>query len=62
VIIFHRVLIGTSILFFGGFGIWAILGAREAGDVLLGVLGGASLVITALLSYYLKNLQRFLGR
>lgn len=60
-IIFHRVLIGTSILFFGGFGIWAILGAR-GGDVLLGVLGVASLVITALLAYYLKNLQRFLGR
>lgn len=61
-IIFHRVLIGTSILFFGGFGVWALLDARERADVLLGAIGVASLLITALLGYYLKNLRRFLGR
>lgn len=61
-IIFHRVLIGTAILFFGGFGVWALLDARDRGDALLGALGVASIVITALLAYYLKNLRRFLGR
>lgn len=57
-IIFHRFLIGTAILFFAGFGVWAIL---QNGAGLL-ALGAGSLLVAAGLSYYLKNLKRFLGR
>lgn len=57
-IIFHRFLIGTAIVFFAGFGVWAIL----QGGASLPILGAASLAAAAALSYYLKNLRRFLGR
>lgn len=61
-IIFHRFLIGTAILFFGGFGVWALLEFRARGGVVLLILGAGSLLVTALFSYYLKHLRRFLGR
>lgn len=67
-IIFHRFLIATAILFSAGFGIWSLAGGGGGGvggggpttlDVVLGV---TFLVIAAGLSYYLKNLNRFLHR
>lgn len=57
-ILFHRFLIGTAIVFFAGFGVWAVL--RNGTELM--ALGAASLLVAAGLSYYLKHLRRFLGR
>lgn len=61
-IIFHRFLIGTAILFCAFFACWAFVAFREAGGNGTLVLSVAFAVATILLSYYLKNLNRFLGR
>jgi hypothetical protein len=61
-IAFHRFLIGTAIVFCAGFAAWALLAFRSSGGALLLGLGIAFAVATAALSYYLKNLRRFLGR
>lgn len=61
-ITFHRVLIGTAILFCLGFAAWAGVTYRAGGGgVLLAMAigfgaGGLALV------YYLAHLNRFLGR
>jgi hypothetical protein len=60
VIIFHRLLIGTAIVFCLGFSGWMLLTSRE-GTMSL-VLGGGFLVAGVGLAYYLKNLNRFLHR
>lgn len=59
-IIFHRLLIGTAIVFFLGFGVWSLFEYRASGGAGLLVLGAASLIVTAAFGYYLKNLRRFL--
>lgn len=59
---FHRLLIGTAILFFAGFAVWAVLWFRNNGDAVVLALGVASAVVAAAFGYYLKNLRRFLGR
>ncbi|MFQ5678664.1 MAG: hypothetical protein ACE5HP_04325 [Gemmatimonadota bacterium] len=59
---FHRVLIGTAILFCLGFGAWAGAAFLDAGatlDLVLAILFGLAAVS---LSYYLLRLDRFLGR
>jgi len=62
VITFHRVLIGTAILFCLGFAGWAGVAYRAGGGT--GTLaltigfGAAGLA----LAYYLRHLNRFLGR
>jgi hypothetical protein len=59
---FHRLLIGTAILFCVGFAAWAFAAYRSTGGTLqlvLGVLFGAAGIA---LGYYLKNLDRFLHR
>ncbi len=61
-ILFHRFLIGTAILFSAGFAGWAFLAFRARGGVLLLAVSVFFLVATLMLSYYLKNLKRFLGR
>ena len=59
---FHRLLIGTAILFCVGFAAWAFVAYRSGGSgadlafaLAFAVAGGA-------LGYYLKNLNRFLHR
>ena len=59
-IYFHRFLIGTAILFCGGFSIWTL--SNFVGDknpVSLALFVGFA-VATAALAYYLKHLKRFL--
>jgi hypothetical protein len=59
-IIFHRFLIGTAILFCAGFAWWSQAAYRGSGNAvhlaMAIVFGVAALALT----YYLKNLQRFL--
>ena len=61
-IAFHRLLIGTAICFCLGFAAWAFAAYRSSGGArdLAFALSFAGLGI--LLSYYLKNLNRFLRR
>ena len=61
-IIFHRVLIGTAILFCAGFAAWALGAFRSGGGATQLALGVTFAVAAAALGYYLKNLNRFLGR
>ncbi|MBI2071590.1 MAG: hypothetical protein HYW06_10625 [Gemmatimonadetes bacterium] len=61
-IAFHRFLIGTAILFCAGFSVWALLRFRAHGGTVPLVLGVTFALCTLALSYYLKNLRRFLGR
>jgi hypothetical protein len=62
VIPFHRLLIGTAILFFAGFAVWAVLWFRNTGQAGVLALGVGSGIVALALGYYLKNLRRFLGR
>ncbi len=59
---FHRFLIATAIVFCAGLGVWMLSAFWGNGNVVLLVLGisfgGAALG----LSYYLRNLERFLNR
>ena len=59
---FHRFLIGTAILFCAGFAVWALAAFRAGGGAGPLVLSVAFAIAAAALSYYLKNLRRFLGR
>lgn len=59
-ILFHRFLIGTAILFCAGFTVWTLRAYRVTGDTLELVLGVAFALATLALIYYLKNLRRFL--
>jgi hypothetical protein len=61
-IAFHRFLIGTAILFCAGFSVWALAAFRANGGAVPLVLGVTFGIGTLALSYYLKNLRRFLGR
>ncbi len=61
-IIFHRFLIGTAILFCIGFAVWTFAANRDEGGTLQLVLGVAFAVAAVALGYYLKNLDRFLHR
>ena len=61
-IVFHRVLIGTAILFCAGFTLWTHQGYQTTGQTVLRILSGCFAVATVALSYYLIHLRRFLGR
>lgn len=61
-IVFHRLLIGTAILFCAGFAAWSIGSYRETGGAGQLALGVGFAVAAGALSYYLKNLERFLRR
>ncbi len=61
-IAFHRLLIGTAIVFCAGFSIWSVLSFTANGSVPVLVLGILFALATAALSYYLAHLRRFLGR
>jgi len=55
VIPFHKLLIGTGVLFCAGFAVWSLW----RGSMVLGV-GFALLAVG--LTYYLSHLKRFIGR
>lgn len=59
-IIFHRFLIGTAILFCVGFARWSQLAYRATGSALQLSLAIAFGLAAIALAYYLKNLRRFL--
>ncbi len=60
-IIFHRFLIGTFILFSFAFAVWAFVSFASNGNAILLALGIFFAFATVAFSYYLKNLKRFLG-
>lgn len=59
---FHRLLISTAVVFCAGFALWAGWSYRESGDGVTLVMAVASAAAAAALGYYLRHLQRFLGR
>jgi hypothetical protein len=59
---FHRLLISTAILFCAGFAVWAGWSYRQSGDAVTLIMALGSAVAAAALTYYLRHLQRFLGR
>ena len=61
-IAFHRFLIGTAIAFCVIFALWSIIAYRTDGGTLPLVLGVLFAGAGAALGYYLKHLDRFLGR
>ncbi len=60
-ILFHRILIGTAIVFGLGFAIWEFLAYRQTGAVENLLIGVGAAVISGFLAYYLKNLRRFVS-
>jgi hypothetical protein len=61
-IIFHRVLISTAIVFFAGMALWAFAAYRAESAVSLLALALFAAAAAVGLVYYLKNLRRFLRR
>lgn len=61
-IIFHRFLIGTAILFCAGFAVWVFTTSRDSGSGSGLALAVVFAVAAIALGYYLKNLNRFLHR
>jgi ABC-type Co2+ transport system permease subunit len=61
IIVAHRILIGTAILFGIYFTGWQALRFRHTGQLEHLVLAIASALITVAMGYYLKNLRRFVG-
>ena len=60
-IIFHRILIGTAVVFGVGFAVWEFLTYRRTGAVENLLIGVGAAVISGALGYYLKNLKRFVS-
>lgn len=61
-IAFHRVLISTAIVFCAGLAAWAASQWRQTGESGTLAMALAFAVAAAALVYYLRHLQRFLGR
>ncbi len=59
---FHRLLIGTAIAFCAGFAAWAGVSYWQSRSAAAFALALAFLVFAVGLSYYLRHLNRFLGR
>jgi len=59
---FHRLLIGTGIVFAGGFALWAFVRYRQEPSPLMLVLAIVFAAAAIALYYYLRHLRRFLGR
>jgi uncharacterized membrane protein len=55
VIPFHKLLIGTAVVFCAGMGLWAALNGAL-------VIAVVSFAAAAALAYYLRHLKQFLGR
>jgi hypothetical protein len=62
VIGFHRLLIATAIFFCAGLGVWMLSTYWGNGSDVMLVLGISFGVAALGLSYYLRNLERFLKR
>ncbi len=61
IIVAHRILIGTAILFGVFFTGWQAVTYRQTGQLEHLVIAIVSAVITLGMAYYLKNLKRFVG-
>ena len=61
-IVFHRVLIGAAILFCLGFAAWSGIAYRADGGTVPLALAVAFGLGGLALTYYLRHLNRFLGR
>ncbi len=61
-IVFHRFLIGTAIVFCMALAAWLLLAFREQGGTLSLVLGVSFALAGVGFAYYLRHLNRFLGR
>ena len=61
-IVFHRLLIGTFILFSLGFAGWSFQYYQTVGGSLALVMTAFFTLAAAGFGYYLRHLQRFLGR
>ena len=59
---FHRLLISTAIVFCAGFAAWAGVDYWQSRGAVALALAGIFLGFAAGLSYYLRHLNRFLGR
>jgi hypothetical protein len=59
---FHRLLIGTAILFCAGFSLWSLARYGATDGRLWFVLFATFLLAAVALAVYLMNLRRFLGR
>ncbi len=59
---FHRLLISTAIVFCAGFAVWAWWSWRGSGETGTLAMALAFAVAAAALTYYLRHLNRFLGR
>jgi hypothetical protein len=59
---FHRLLIGTGIVFAAGFALWAFVRYRQEPSALMLILTIAFTAAAVALAYYLRHLRRFLGR
>jgi len=59
---FHRLLISTAIVFCAGFAAWAGVSYWASRSTVAFGLALAFLAFAAGLSYYLRHLNRFLGR
>jgi hypothetical protein len=59
---FHRLLIGTGILFSAGFALWAFVRYRQEPSTGMLLLTITFTLAAAALYYYLRHLRRFLGR
>jgi len=62
VIPFHRLLIGTGIVFSGGFALWAFVRFRQDSSTFMLMLAIGFALAALALYYYLRHLRRFLGR
>ena len=60
-IIAHRILIGTAIIFFAFFTIWEVMAYRQTGYWGNLVWAVFAALIALAMAYYLKNLKRFVG-
>ncbi|HLC27014.1 MAG TPA: hypothetical protein VJM80_09605 [bacterium] len=60
-VLFHKLLIGTAIVFGVGFSAWEFLSYSRTGRTGDLVVAATALIISGALGYYLKNLKRFLA-
>jgi hypothetical protein len=61
IIIAHRILIGTAIVFGVFFTGWEAVRYRQNGELRDLVVAVIAALITAVMAYYLKNLRRFVS-
>lgn len=59
---FHRLLITTAIVFCAGFALWSGWDFRQSGSIGALAVALAFVAATVALIYYLRHLNRFLGR